>query len=162
MTETDEKTESESESEPEPEPEPDPEPDPVPEPEKPLLKIESFEDLRDMMTIAKGGDPKAAQTINDFIKFDNNTERSNFPNTKTTLCIAQLNGYSRLYYPSGEENPFGLVAECIEIAFMARKGWKSGQFVEMVKQTPSIPDMVTIGEGKQRGIGDRILGRVKE
>lgn len=146
MTETDEKT--------------DPEPDP--EPEKPKIKIENMDDLRDMMIIAKGGDPKAAQTINDFIKFDNNTERSNFPNSKTALCIAQLNGFSKLYYPDNPDNPFGLAAECIEISFMARKGWKSSQFVEMVKQTPSIPDMVTIGEGKQRGIGDRLLGRGKE
>lgn len=129
--------------------------------DKPQLKINSFKDLRDMMIIAKGGDPIAAQTINDFINFKNNTERSNFPNSKTTLFIAQLNGYSRLYYPN-EQNPFGLVAECVEIAFMARKGWKSGQFVEMVKQTPSIPDMVTIGEGQTRGIGDRLLGRGKE
>ena len=140
----------------------DPELELEPEPEvEPLLKIESFEDLRDMMVIAKGGDPKAQQTINDFIKFDNNTERSNFPNSKTTLVIAQLNGFSRLYYP-GEDNPFGLAAECIEISFMARKGWKSSQFVEMVKQTPSIPDMVTIGEGQKRSLGDRVLGRGKE
>ena len=140
---------------------PDPVPDPEPEPD-PVIKIESMDDLRDMMIIAKGGDPKAAQTINDFIKFDNNTERSNFPNSKTTLVIAQLNGYSRLFYPDDSDNPFGLAAECIEISFMARKGWKSQQFVEMTKQTPSIPDLVTIGEGKQRGIGDRLLGRGKE
>jgi len=139
------------------------EPDNIELPEetaKPQIKIENLKDLRDMMVIAKGGDPKAAQTINDFIKFDNTTERSNFPNTKTTLVIAQLNGYSQVYYPN-EENPFGLVAQCLEIALMARKGWKSGQFVEIVKQTPSIPDMVTIGEGQQRGIGDRLLGRSK-
>ena len=133
----------------------------TPTSEKPQIKIDSLDDLRDIMIIAKGGDPKASQTINDFINFDNNTERSNFPNTKTTLCIAQLNGYSRLYYPN-EENPFGLVAECIEIAFMARKGWKANQFVEMTKQTPSIPDLVTIGEAQKRGLGDRVLGRGKE
>lgn len=141
------------------EPELDLEPELEPEPETPKLDME---EIRELMIMAKGGDPKAAQTINDFIKFDNNTERSNFPNSKTTLFIAQVNGFSRLYYPDGQTNPFGLIAECIEIAFMARKGWKSGQFVEMVKQTPSIPDMVTIGEGQQRGLGDRILGRGKE
>lgn len=151
-----------TEAETEPETEAETEPEPEPEPKKPKLKIETMEDLRDMMVIAKGGDPKAAQTINDFMKFDNNTERSNFPNSKTTLVIAQLNGYSRLFYPDGQENPFGLAAECIETAFMARKGWKSGQFVEMVKQTPSMSDLVTIGEAKQRGIGDRLLGRGKE
>lgn len=154
----------------------DPEPAPEPEPElnikttgeteptstKPQIKIETLEDLRDVMIISKGGDPKASQTINDFMKFDNNTERSNFPNTKTTLCIAQLNGFSQLFYPNDDNNPFALVAGCIEVAFMARKGWKSDAFVEMVKQTPTIPDMVTIGERQKRGIGDRLLGSGKE
>ncbi len=136
--------------------------EPAPISEKPKLKIENFDDLRDMMIIAKGGDPKAQQTINDFINFANNTERSNFPNTKTVLCIAQLNGYSKLYYPDNPDNPFAIVAESLEISFMAKKGWKANQFVEMTKQTPSIPDLVTIGEAKQRGIGERLLGRGKE
>jgi len=137
----------------------DPPKEPAPISKKPKIDLE---ELRNMMVIAKGGDPKAQQTINDFIKFDNNTERSNFPNSKTTLVIAQLNGYSQVFYPDDPNNPFALAAGSIEIAFMARKGWKSEGFVEMMKQTSNMPDLVTSSEAKQRGIGDRILGRGKE
>ena len=130
-------------------------------PDKPQLKIESLEDLRRILVIAKGGDPNAQQTLNDFLQFDSNIERSNFPNTKTVLCITQLTGYSKLLYPD-EENPFALIADSLSIAFMAKGGEKSKQFVEMMKQTPNLSDLQTIGVGEQqRSLTDRILGRSK-
>lgn len=127
---------------------------------KPQLKIESLNDLRRVLTIAKGGDPDAQQTLNNFLNFENNTERSNFPNTGTVLCVAQLNGFSKLYYPDDKDNPFALVASCLEVSFMARKGWKSEGFVEMMKSTPSLSDLQTVGE-KSTGLVNRILRRGK-
>ena len=126
---------------------------------KPQLKIESLDDLRRVMTIAQGGDPDAQQTLNNFLRFDNDTERSNLPNTTTVRCVAQLNGFSKLFYPN-DDDPFALVAGCIETAFMARKGWKSNQFVEMTKQTPSLSDLQAVTE-KSPSLTDRVLGRSK-
>ena len=123
------------------------------------FKIESLDDLRKILIIAQGGDPNAQQTLNEFLRFGNNTERSNLPNTTTVRCVAQLNGYSKLYYPK-EDNPFALVADCLEVSFMARGGWKSNQFVEMTKQTPSLSDLQTVGETNP-SLADRILGRKK-
>ncbi len=139
---------------------PDSEPtEPIKEPEtKPQLEIESWDDLRRVLLIAQGKDPDAQQTLNKFLRFDNDTERSNFPNTKTVLCITQLNGFSKLYYPDDEDNPFALAAQCLETAFMARKGWKSNAFVEMTKQTPSLSDLKEVGETSPSVVG-RILGR---
>lgn len=129
--------------------------------DKPKLKIESLEDLRRVLVIAQGGDPNAQQTLNDFLQFDSNIERSNLPNIKTVLCVAQLSGYSQLYYPS-EDNPFSLIADCLAVSFMAKGGEKSKQFVEMMKQTPSLVDLQTVGGEQQRSLADRILGRGKE
>ena len=114
------------------------------------------------MVIAKGGDPNAQQTLNNFLKFENNTERSNFPNTGTVLCITQLNGFSRLYYPDDEDNPFALGADCLETAFMARKGWKSNAFVEMTKQTPSLSELQTVGETNPGVVARLLVGGKKE
>lgn len=132
----------------------------VPEKETARFKIESLDDLRKVMVIAKGGDPNAQQTLNDFLQFDSNIERSNLPNITTVLCVAQLSGYSQLYYP-GEENPFSLIADCLAVSFMAKGGEKSKQFVEMMKQTPSL-DALHVGAEQQRSLTDKILGRGKE
>jgi len=132
----------------------------VPTEKKLQLKIESLDDLRRVMTIAQGGDPDAQQTLNNFLRFDNDTERSNLPNTTTVRCVAQLNGFSKLFYPKNDDDPFALVAGCIETAFMARKGWKSNQFVEMTKQTPSLSDLQAVTE-KSPSLTDRVLGRSK-
>ena len=128
--------------------------------DKPQLKIESLEDLRRVLVIAKGGDPNAQQTLNDFLQFDSNIERSNLPNIKTVLCVAQLSGYSQLYYPD-EDNPFSLIADCLAVSYMAKGGEKSKQFVEMMKQTPSL-DALQVGAEQQRSLTDKILGRGKE
>ena len=130
-------------------------------PKKPQLKIETLDDLRRVFTIAQGGNPDAEQTLNNFLKFDNDTERSNLATTLTVRCVAQLNGYSQLYYPEVSDNPFALIARCLETAYMARKGWKSNQFVEMTKQTPSITDLETLGGEQQRSLVDKVLGRGK-
>ena len=112
------------------------------------------------MTIARGGDPNAQQTLNDFLQFTNNIERSNFPNVNTVLCIAQLTGYSELYYPGNPKNPFALLADKLSIAFMAKGGEKSKQFVEMMKQTPSL-EALQVSREQQQSLTDKLLRRGK-
>jgi len=128
---------------------------------KPIFKIESIEDLRKVLVVAKGGDPNAIQAITKFMDFDSNAERSYFPDKTITLCTAQLSGYGKVYFPNDEWDPFSLVADVIAVHFMGYKGYKSGQFVDMTRQTPNLSDLTSSPEEMKQGFVDRILGRGK-
>lgn len=129
---------------------------------KPAFEINSIDDIRRVMTIAKGGDPDAIQAITRFMDFGSNAERTYLPDKTTTLCIGQLNGYGKVYYPGEEWDPFSLVSDALAVAFMGYKGFKSGQFVDMTRQTPNLSALQTTNEETKQGIISRFLGRGKE
>jgi len=91
-----------------------------------------------------------------------NIERSYFPDKTTSVCVAQLTGYGKVYFPNDDWNPFDLIADSLSVAFMPYKGFKSNQFVDMTRQTPSLADLQDVSETAQRGMMDRILGRKTE
>ena len=126
------------------------------------FKLESLDDLRRIIVMARGGDPDAQQTLNAFLKFNNNIERTNLPVRRDVQMIAYLDYAGKTLYAGNEDNPFTKAANCISIAFMAKGGDKSKQFVELMKQTPSLADLQTLGGDRQRSLTDRILGRGKE
>ena len=126
------------------------------------FKIDSLDDLKRTIIIAKGGDPDAVQAVVDFMDLRSNIERSYFPDKKTTICIGQLTGFSKLFFPMDDWDPFDLVADSLAVAFMPYKGFKSNQFVDMTKQTPTLSDLQAISEPPQQGIMDRLLGRGNE
>ena len=126
---------------------------------KPSLKIETLDDLKRILIIAKGGDPDAIQAVANFMDLKSNTERSFFPDKKVTICIGQLNGYGKVFYPQDEWNPFDLVADAVTVSFMGYKGFKSNQFVDMTRQTPNLDALQTSSEEVKQGIVSRILGR---
>ena len=128
----------------------------------PQFKIESFDDLRRVMTIAKGGNPDAIQAVTDFMDLKSNIERSYFPDKRTTLCVSQLEGYGKLYFPNDEWDPFRLISDVLAIGFMPYKGFKSNQFVDMTKQTPTLSDLQIMKGDQERGLVDKLLGRGKE
>ena len=111
--------------------------------------------------MARGGDPDAQQTLNAFLKFNNNIERTNLPVRRDVQMIAYLDYAGKTLYAGNEDNPFTKAANCISIAFMAKGGDKSKQFVELMKQTPSLADFQTLGGDRQRSLTDRLLGRGK-
>jgi len=119
---------------------------------KPIFKIESMKDFKDVLTIARGGDPDAIQAIANFMNLNSNTERSYFPDKITTLCVGQLNALGKLYFPNDEWDPFTLVADALAIAHMGYKGFKSAQFVDMTRQTPNLADLQTQSEPVKSGI----------
>lgn len=125
------------------------------------LNQEQLESMRRLFVILEGQDPEAQQTLNNFLRFNNNIERSNFPTTRTVLCISQLTGYGKLLFPDDEHDPFSMIADALSIAFMARQGEKSKQFVDLFKQTPSLSDLQTL-QDEPRGLMDKMLGRGKE
>lgn len=128
----------------------------------PAFKIESLDDLKRILTIAKGGDPDAIQAITNFMDFKSNVERSYFPTTAISLCVAQQIGYGKTYFPNDGWDPFTLIADCLSIGFMPYKGFKSNQFVDMTRQTPNLDALTTSSEEVKQGFISRILGRGKE
>jgi hypothetical protein len=125
------------------------------------FKIETEDDLRRVMIIAKGGDPDAIQAVANFMDLKSNPERSYFPDKTTSLCVGQLMGFGHTFYPNDEWDPFSLIADVISECFMGYKGFKSNQFVEMTRQTPTLADIQTLAEPSQRGLVDRLLNRGK-
>jgi len=125
---------------------------------KPKLQIETLDDMKRVLIIAKGGDPDSIQAIANFMDLKSNTERSFFPDKKVTICIGQLNGFGKVFYPNDDWNPFDLVADAVTVSFMGYKGFKSNQFVDMTRQQPNLKDLQAIPE-ENRGFVNRILGR---
>ena len=124
------------------------------------FKVETPDDLRRLLVIADGGDPEAQQTLNAFLKFNNNIERTNLPTRRDVVLLTYLEGCSKHYYPNNPKNPFALLANSLATAFMAKGGDKSKQFVELMKQTPSLTDLQAVSE-KNPSLTDRIFGRGK-
>jgi hypothetical protein len=129
---------------------------------RPTFKIDTLEDLRKVLVIAKGGDPNAIQAITKFMDFDSNAERSYFPDKTVTLCTAQLSGYGKTFFPNDDWNPFSLVADVLAVHFMGYKGYKSAQFVDMTRQTPNLDALKSTSEEMKQGIISRILGGGKK
>lgn len=136
------------------------EPEIEPEP-RPILEIKSFDDVKRILTIARGGDPDAIQAISEFMDFKSNIERSYFPDKITTLCIAQLMGHGKTYFRNDGWDPFTLVADCLAVSHMPYKGFKSNQFVDMTRQAPNLDALQSVSEQAQRSFIDRALGRGK-
>ena len=126
------------------------------------FKIESLDDMRKVLVIAKGGDPDAIQAITRFMDFESAAERSYLPDRLLTLCVGQLNGYGKLFYPAEEWDPFTLVSDVLSVSFMGYKGFKSNQFVDMTRQTPNLDALQTTNAETKQGVISRILGRGKE
>ena len=129
---------------------------------KPAFKIETLDDVRRLMVVAQGGDPDAIQAITNFMDLKSNAERSYFPDKRLTICVGQLNGFGKLYYPAEDWDPFTLVSDILSITFMGYKGFKSNQFVDMTRQTPNLDALqTTLGDEQKQGVISRILGRGK-
>lgn len=127
------------------------------------FKVETLDDLRRLLITAEGGDPEAQQTLNAFLKFSNAIERSNLPTRRDVVLLAYLDACSKAYYPNLPDNPFGRMAHSLATSFMAKGGDKSKQFVELMKQTPTLADLQTLGAPAEKpSFVSRILGRGKE
>lgn len=124
-----------------------------------LFKIETMKDFKDVLTIARGGDPDAIQAISNFMNLNSTTERSYFPDRNTTLCIGQLTGLGKLYFPNDDWDPFTMVADALSVAYMGYKGFKSSQFVDMTRQTPNLSDLQTQSDSVKGGVLGGIFQR---
>ena len=124
------------------------------------FEIKTLDDLRKIMVLARGGDPDAQQTLNDFLKFKDNIERTNLPTRRDVQMIAYLDYAGKTFYKGKEDNPFTKAANCVAVAFMAKGGDKSKQFVEMMKKAPDL-SMLSTGqqEPQRQGLFARLRGK---
>jgi len=125
---------------------------------EPMFKIESLDDLRKVLVIAKGGNPEAQQAVVDFMNLKSTTERANFMDKTIMLAVAQQDGYSRAY---PQFKAFELVSNAISSATMGYKSKKSDQLMQIIQQTPNLSDLTSATEETKQNYISRIFGRGK-
>lgn len=129
---------------------------------KPTFEIKNLDDLKRVLTIARGGDPDAIQAVAKFMNLDSPVEGSYFPDKMTSLAIAQLNIFGKSYYPNDDWNPYSMAAEKISEGFKGFKGFKSNQFMEMTRQTPNLSSLQATPDEVRKGFLSRIFGGKSE
>lgn len=128
-----------------------------------LMSKERLKTMRHLLLSLDGLDPEAQQNINNFLKFDDDIERTYLPTRKDVHLVSYLDIVGFSYFPDNQDDPFSLFARRLAKSFMALRGIKSEQFVKLMQNVPEIVDLKTSqDEGKPRGIMDRIRGRGKE
>lgn len=128
--------------------------------EPPTMGIKSEKDLMRFWQILDGVNPDAQQTMNDFLDMRNIVERSNLSTRRDIQLIVYLDMCSDYYFPN-QPNPFAKFRDSLARGFLAKGGFKSNQFVELMRNQPDLSGMQTSTEHVKQGIFDRILGRGK-
>ena len=123
---------------------------------EPMFTIESLDDLRKVLVIAKGGNPEAQQAVVDFMNLKSTTERANFMDKTIMLAVAQQDGYSKAW-PTFKA--FELVSTVISSATMGYKSKKSDQLMQIIQQTPNLSDLTSASEETKKGILSGIFTR---
>jgi hypothetical protein len=128
--------------------------------EPPKMGIKSEKDLMRFWQILDGQNPDAQQTMNDFLDMRNIIERTNLSTRRDIQLIVYLDMCSE-YYFSDSNNPFAKLRDSLARGFLAKGGFKSNQFVELMRNQPDLSGMQTSSEYVKQGIFDRILRRGK-
>ena len=138
--------------------EPEPESEMLEEPEKKY----SERDLMRLFSILDGNNPDAQQTITDFMDMSNPVEKTNLPIRKDVQRIAYCHYAGQIYFPNKPDNAFNKAVVSISLAFSAKGGEKSKQFVDIVRQNQDLSALQgVIGDEKKRSILDKLTGRGK-
>jgi hypothetical protein len=131
-----------------------------PEPQPTKLNPERLEYLGKLLSYLEGKDPEAQQTLNKFLKFESNIERSNLPLRSDVHLVAYLGVAGQAFFPDIPDNPFSVFANELSIAFMALKGNKANQFVDLMRNVPNLTDLQeSAKDSAKRGILDSIFSR---
>ena len=126
---------------------------------KPTLKIESWEDLFRALCIVRGVDPDQVQSMAKFSDFDNQDERSYYPNQITSVAIAQLRIFGEAFYKDEDWNEYELVADFLAVGFMGYKGFKSEQYKDITSGQPNLDKLQGLPEETKKGILSGIFNR---
>lgn len=125
------------------------------------LEINSWDDLFRVMCVIRGIDPNQVQSMSKFSNFDNEDERSYFPNQITSVAIAQLRLFGEAFYRGDDWNEYELTADVLAVGFMGYKGFKSEQYKDITSGQPNLDKLQGLPEETQKGILSGILNRGK-
>jgi len=126
------------------------------------LKIESWEDLFRALCIVRGVDPDQVQAMAKFSNFDNNDERSYYPNQLTSVAISQLRIFGQALYKDSDWNEYELAADLLAVGFMGYKGFKSEQYKDISSGQPNLDKLQALPEETKQGLLSGLLRRGKE
>ncbi len=118
--------------------------------------------LFNIMCAVRGVDPNQVQGMAKFSNFDNNDERSYFPNQLTAIAIPQLRMIGKANYPYDDWNEYELLADYLAIGYMGFKGFKSEQYKDITSGQPNLDKLQGLPEETKKGILSGIFGRGKE
>jgi len=125
------------------------------------LEIESWEDVFRAVCIARGIDPNQVQSMAKFSDFDNQDERSYYPNQLTAIAIAQSRMYGDALYRGHDWNEYEVIADKLAVGFMGFKGFKSEQYKDITSGQPNLDKLQGLPEETKKGILSGIFGRGK-
>ena len=124
------------------------------------LDPDTLENTRRLFAILEGQNPDTQQSLNEFMSFSDDIERTNLPKREDVHFVTWLIMVSKSYFPNNKNNPFQDLAISLAKSFMAKGGLKSNQFVDLFRNSPNLADLQTVlGAPQERSIKDRILGR---
>lgn len=126
---------------------------------EPMFKIESPQDLFELICILNGVDPNQVQSMAKFSDFNNVDERSYYPNQLTAIAIAQLRMYGEALYKGHSWDPYTLCADLLGVGFMGFKGFKSGQYVDITSGQPNLDKLRDLAPEIQQGLLRGLLNR---
>ena len=126
------------------------------------IEVESERDLMRLLSILDGQNPDTQQTITDFMDMSNPVQQTNLPTRKDVQRIAYCHYAGSIHFPNKKDNAFNKAVVSISLAFSAKGGMKSNQFVDIVRQNQDLSALQgVITDEKKRGIVDRLTGRGK-
>ena len=125
------------------------------------IKVENERDLMRLLSILDGNNPDTQQTMTDFMDMSNPVQQTNLPTRKDVQRIAYCHYAGAIYFPDKENNAFNKAVVSISLAFSAKGGMKSNQFVDIVRTSQDLSALQGISEDKKIGLVDKLLGRGK-
>ena len=129
---------------------------------EPSLKIDSWEDVFRAICITRGVDPSQVQSMAKFSNFDNQDERSYYPNQLTSLAVAQSRMYGEALYRGHDWNEYEVIADKLAVGFMGYKGFKSEQYKDITSGQPNLDKLKGLPEETQKGILSGLFNRGKK
>lgn len=132
---------------------------PTEETQESQLQIRSWDELFKVMCVIRGIDPNQVQSLSKFSKFDNEDERSYYPNQFTAVAIAQLRMKGEAIYRGADWNEYDLVADTLAIGFMGYKGFKSEQYKDITSGQPNLEKLSALPEDTKKSILSGIFNR---
>lgn len=123
------------------------------------LGPEQVKQIRNLLVSLEGKDPELEQITARFMNVDNPIERTNLPTRRDVHFMSYLDFVGKVYFPD-LENGFTKLGDSVSTCFMAFKGLKSQQVVDLLRNQPDLTGFQIGPQAEEsRGFMDKLLGR---